>query len=69
MEITEQNGICIENNKNDKVENITCSYGLVALRKDEDSEALLYRVDKLLYDAKDCSKNVVVCETGRIEKR
>jgi PleD family two-component response regulator len=58
--------ICIQNNQCDEVENITCSFGMVALRKNENAESLLQRADKLLYDAKDSGKNVIVCEVGRI---
>ena len=66
MEMMERMRICIQNSKYDEVENITCSLGLVALRKNENAESLLQRADKLLYDAKDCGKNAVVCEAGRI---
>jgi len=53
---------CIEYSKYDEVENITCIFGLVALRKGENAQSLLQRADKLLYDAKYCGKNAVVCE-------
>ncbi|MGE4284588.1 MAG: GGDEF domain-containing protein [Clostridia bacterium] len=66
MEMMERMRICIQNNKYDKVENITCSFGLAALRENENAESLLQRADKLLYDAKNCGKNAIVCEAGRI---
>ncbi|QNO15370.1 GGDEF domain-containing protein [Alkalicella caledoniensis] len=69
LEMTERIRICIEKSKYHKVENITCSFGLVAHRKNEDSESLLCRVDKLLYDAKNCGKNVVVSEANKIGER
>jgi len=62
MEITNRMRICIQNNKYDKVENITCSFGLVELRQNENAESLLQRADKYLYEAKACGKNAVVCE-------
>jgi diguanylate cyclase (GGDEF)-like protein len=64
MEMMERVRICIQNNKYNIVENITCSFGLVKLRKNENAESLLQRVDKLLYIAKDAGKNAVVGEDG-----
>lgn len=58
-EMTERLRICIQKNKYNKVENVTCSFGLVSLQKNEDSESLLKRVDRLLYDAKKRGKNNV----------
>ncbi len=66
IEIMERMRICIQDNKYDEVENITCSFGLVTLRENENGESLLQRADKLLYDAKGCGKNIVVCEDGII---
>ncbi|ABR47752.1 diguanylate cyclase [Alkaliphilus metalliredigens QYMF] len=69
MEMMERMRVCIQNTKHDKVENITCSFGLVALRKSENAESLLQRADKLLYDAKNCGKNAVICEAGGVGER
>jgi diguanylate cyclase (GGDEF)-like protein len=66
MEMMERVRICIQNSKYNKVENITCSFGLVTLRKNENAESLLQRVDKLLYIAKDAGKNAVVGEDGEL---
>jgi diguanylate cyclase (GGDEF)-like protein len=65
MEMADRMRICIQENKYDKAENITCSFGLAALRKNEKAESLLQRVDKLLYEAKNFGKNAVVGEDGR----
>ena len=54
--------VCIQNERHGNVENITCSFGLVELRKDDNSEFLLQRADKLLYDAKYSGKNIIVSE-------
>lgn len=59
MEIMEHIRICIQTSKYYKEENITCSFGLAALRKNEKAESLLRRADKLLYNAKDRGKNTV----------
>lgn len=59
----------IQNNKYDMLENITCSFGLVALRKNEKQESLLQRADRLLYEAKDCGKNIVVYDVDKIEEQ
>jgi PleD family two-component response regulator len=45
------------------VENIACSFGLVSLQKNENTESLLQRADSLLYKAKEHGKNTVVYET------
>ncbi len=68
-EITERIRICVQNDIYDEVENITCSFGLVALRRNENSDSLLIRADRLLYDAKNFGKNTVVCEVDRIEEK
>lgn len=62
MDITERIRVCIQTKKYYKEEIITCSFGLVVLGKNENAESMIQRADKLLYDAKDCGKNVVVCE-------
>ena len=63
LEITERIRSCIQKSKYDKVENVTCSFGLVSLWKNESTESLLQRADKLLYNAKAQGKNTVVYET------
>ena len=62
VEITERIRIFIEKSKYDKVENVTCSFGLVTLRKDEDAESFLKRADNHLYNAKNYGKNIVISE-------
>lgn len=68
-DMTERMRICIKKIKFDKVGSITCSFGLVELREDESTESLLKRADKYLYDAKDCGKNTVISEDGKIGER
>lgn len=57
--MTERLRIFIEENKYGRVENVTCSFGLVLLKKGENAESLLQRGDKLLYKAKIQGKNTV----------
>lgn len=64
MEMTERMRICIGASKYDAVENVTCSFGLVTLHKNENAEELLQRVDELLYDAKEHGKNAISCENS-----
>lgn len=66
MEMTERMRICISKIKYDKVENITCSFGLAELQENESAESLMQRADKHLYEAKDWGKNIVVCDSGSI---
>nr|WP_246169685.1 GGDEF domain-containing protein [Alkalibaculum sporogenes] len=66
MEMMERMRLCIQNSKHYKGENITCSFGLVTLRKNDNAESLLQRVDRLLFDAKDCGKNAIVYEKDRM---
>lgn len=61
-EMMERIRVCVQNNKYNDIEHITCSFGVAALRKNENAESLLQRADKLLYEAKDCGKNRVVCD-------
>jgi two-component system, cell cycle response regulator len=63
--MTERMRVCIQKNKYGEAVNITCSFGLVSLQKDEDAEAFVQRADTLLYEAKRRGKNTVaydVCE-------
>lgn len=59
MEMTERLRTFIEKNKYRSVENVTCSFGLVSLQKNENAELLLQRADKHLYEAKAQGKNTV----------
>jgi diguanylate cyclase (GGDEF) domain len=65
MEIMEQMRIQIQDNNFYKAQNVTCSFGLVSLEENETAESLLQRVDQLLYDAKNCGKNIVVWEKSK----
>ncbi|WP_039653467.1 GGDEF domain-containing protein [Clostridium tyrobutyricum] len=60
LEITERMRICILKNKCDGVEDVTYSFGLVSLQKNEDIQSLLERADKFLYKAKKQGKDTVV---------
>lgn len=51
----------IENYKFEKAGKVTCSFGIVILRKDEDAMSLLHRADILLYEAKKNGKNGIRC--------
>ncbi|MFP4169262.1 MAG: transporter substrate-binding domain-containing protein [Desulfonatronovibrionaceae bacterium] len=44
-----------------EVSGVTCSFGVVEIRKNESSDSLMSRVDRLLYKAKGRGKNRVVC--------
>ena len=50
----------IEKERFEFVETISCSFGVAALEENESSEALLKRVDRLLYRAKESGRNCVV---------
>ncbi|MBU1643450.1 diguanylate cyclase, partial [bacterium] len=50
----------IENETFETVDKISCSFGVAALEENESSEALLRRVDRLLYRAKESGRNCVV---------
>jgi diguanylate cyclase (GGDEF)-like protein len=67
-ELTERILKHIQKIKYENVENITCSFGLVQLRKKETAESLLQRVDILLYEAKNSGKNAICCEAGAGEQ-
>ncbi|TCT17038.1 diguanylate cyclase (GGDEF)-like protein [Natranaerovirga pectinivora] len=63
-EIVEKTRVCIQQNVYSNIENITCSFGVVELRDDDDEDSLIKRVDKLLYDAKASGKNIVVSDVN-----
>jgi diguanylate cyclase (GGDEF) domain len=65
FEITERMKSCIQESKYDRVENVTCSFGLVSLRKNENTESFLQRADQFLYIAKEQGKNTIACEVGK----
>ncbi len=69
MDLAERLRICIQKRKYDKVGNITCSFGLTALKEDDDEQTFMKRVDKFLYEAKSLGKNIVVCEAGIVGKQ
>jgi len=50
----------IEREHFESVGSISCSFGVAALEEDESPEALLRRVDRLLYRAKESGRNCVV---------
>jgi two-component system cell cycle response regulator len=50
----------IEKENFGSVETISCSFGVAALEENESAEALLKRVDRLLYQAKEAGRNCVV---------
>jgi diguanylate cyclase (GGDEF)-like protein len=56
----------IQKIKSGEIENITCSFGLVYLKENENAEDVLKKADKLLYDAKGSGKNTVVTELNRL---
>ncbi|MEN6462558.1 MAG: GGDEF domain-containing protein [Syntrophomonas sp.] len=63
--ITERMRSCIQKSKCDGVINVTCSFGLVSLLNNENTESLLQRADKFLYKAKEQGKNTVAYEVGK----
>jgi len=69
IEMMERIRMSIQKNKCYEEENITCSFGLTELRKNENAESMTQRADKFLYEAKECGKNAVVCEYGRIKEQ
>ena len=64
--LIERMRICIQDNKFAKSENITCSFGLVELKENEDLQSFLQRADNRLYGAKDCGKNAVVWDDSSL---
>ncbi|TNF36295.1 MAG: GGDEF domain-containing protein, partial [Gammaproteobacteria bacterium] len=50
----------IEQHHFDKVEKLTCSFGITEYRKDDNSHAILKRADEALYKAKEAGRNCVI---------
>lgn len=69
LEMAERMRVCIEENKYGSVENVTCSFGLVSLQKNEDAGSFLQRADNLLYEAKKQGKNTVVCDAYKAKEQ
>ncbi len=67
-EMAERMRIAIEKITCIESENITCSFGIATLRKNENAESFIKRGDKLLYEAKRRGKNTVVYETEILEE-
>lgn len=61
MELTERLRILISHHVFDSVGNITCSFGVVMYKENDDAYTLLHRADQLLYTAKSAGKNTVAC--------
>lgn len=57
--LAERLRIMIENNKFNKVEDVSCSFGVTELKINDDLDSLLKRVDDALYKAKRNGKNRV----------
>ncbi|HOT22475.1 MAG TPA: GGDEF domain-containing protein, partial [Sedimentibacter sp.] len=51
---------CISNNLCDPISNITCSFGVAAYEKNDTTQSLLNKADKLLLQAKASGKDRVV---------
>lgn len=64
LELTERVRSGIRKIKYEKVEAVTCSFGLVSLHKNESTDSLLKRADKLLYQAKERGRDTVSSEDG-----
>jgi two-component system, cell cycle response regulator len=60
LELTEKLRELVSNNVYENVKNVTCSFGLVICKENDNADTLLNRVDKLLYIAKTAGKNKVV---------
>jgi diguanylate cyclase (GGDEF)-like protein len=67
-EMAERMRIAIEKITCSECGNITCSFGIATLRKNESTDSFIKRGDKLLYEAKRCGKNKVVYETEIFEE-
>ena len=62
LSMTERMRSCIQKNKYGEKVHVTCSFGLVSLRNDDNMESLLHRADKYLYKAKEQGRNIVAFE-------
>jgi len=67
-EMAERMRIAIEKIACSEWGNITCSFGIATMRKNESADSFIKRGDKLLYEAKRCGKNIVVYETEIYEE-
>lgn len=67
-EMAERMRVAIENVTCSEWGNITCSFGIATLKKNESADSFINRGDKLLYEAKRCGKNTVVYETEIFEE-
>jgi len=61
IEMTKRLQATIAKNSYDNVAGITCSFGLASYEKNDTSDTLMSRADKLLYIAKSEGKNKIVC--------
>jgi diguanylate cyclase (GGDEF)-like protein len=68
VEMAERMRVAIEKITCSEWGNITCSFGIATLRKNESADSFIKRGDKLLYEAKRCGKNKVVYETEIFEE-
>lgn len=59
-EMAERMRVCIRNNLYDPVKNVSCSFGVAALKKDETADSFFHKVDDLLFQAKAGGKDRVV---------
>jgi two-component system cell cycle response regulator len=60
VELTERLRLMISSYCFSGVENLTCSFGVAGLEKNDTADTLLRRADKLLYQAKRLGKNIVI---------
>lgn len=65
--LTERIKVGIQNNSLKKVQGITCSFGLVQMKKEDTSDSLLQRADNLLYEAKKSGKNRIMTESATVQ--
>jgi len=67
-EMAERIRKCIRNNLFDTAKNITCSFGIAALEKDDTALSLLRKADIQLLQAKAAGKDRVVCQLPEADK-
>ncbi len=65
VDIAEKIRIMIKNTRFKNVNRVTCSFGVVTVREDDDYNSILKRVDKALYKAKESGRNRVVAIRNR----